>query len=370
MSEQSDILVVGQTPPPHHGQAVVTSMLFDHEWSKVRVECLRMAYSKTIESVGSFSISKVFYLFSLIFQTWKIVLSKRPHALYYLPSSPNKIPLIRDLVYLSFTRCLFPKTVFHYHAGGLAEFVEGLGLLKYFAHKAYGGADMSIELSENGVSPSDYFRAKQKVYIPNGLDVEVIYSSKAAREDCFTVLFIGALNEGKGVGQIVNTASILSERGVKVKFSLVGAWADESYKEEVLNEIAQKRLTEIFEFPGVLTGDSKWGALCSADCFLFPSHYSSESFPLVLIEAMACRLPIVTTRWRGIPNVVGDCGCAVLCDVKSSLEYAEVISELVENSYLRNEMGLKARRRYESEFTRQKFLSRMEDAFCEVVKSA
>ncbi len=80
---KSDILLVGQTPPPFHGQSVVTGMLFDHDWGNLKVERLRMAYSDSIDAVGKAGIGKVLHLFSLIFQTWTIALSKRPKVLYY-----------------------------------------------------------------------------------------------------------------------------------------------------------------------------------------------------------------------------------------------------------------------------------------------
>ena len=52
MKNYSDILLVGQTPPPYHGQAVVTGMLFDHGWGDLKVERLRMAYSDSIDERG------------------------------------------------------------------------------------------------------------------------------------------------------------------------------------------------------------------------------------------------------------------------------------------------------------------------------
>ena len=41
-----------------------------------------------------------------------------------------------------------------------------------------------------------------------------------------------------------------------------------------------------------------------ADCFIFPTTYPSESFGLVLAEAMAHGCPVVTTRWQAVPEVL------------------------------------------------------------------
>lgn len=53
-TNQPALLLVGQTPPPWHGQAVGTNLLFDHDWGMREVTTLRMAYSDEMHSVGRF----------------------------------------------------------------------------------------------------------------------------------------------------------------------------------------------------------------------------------------------------------------------------------------------------------------------------
>ncbi|GAA5496664.1 D-inositol-3-phosphate glycosyltransferase [Rubritalea halochordaticola] len=365
-----DCLLVGQTPPPFHGQAIVTGMLFDHAWSKVEVSLLRMAYSDSIESVGRFSLQKVFHLFYLVYRTWVSALGERPRVLYYLPASPNKVPVLRDVIYLSMTRWLFPKLVFHYHAGGLAEYIDQSGWLKPLARLVYSGADVGIELSENDFAPSDYFKAKRKVVIPNGLDVPVLHQKKKISNGRLEVLYVGALVEGKGISNIVKTAALMREAGASVHFNVVGDWGDEVYKQQVLGEIEASGLGGMITFAGVLTGDAKWEAFARVNCFFFPTHYASESFPLVLIEAMACGLPIVTTHWRGIPKLVEGSDAAVLCGIKSPQEYAESLLKFIADEALCSQMAINAEQFYEKNYTKQVFLERMERVLAETAASS
>jgi glycosyltransferase involved in cell wall biosynthesis len=55
---------------------------------------------------------------------------------------------------------------------------------------------------------------------------------------------------------------------------------------------------------GFVSGERKIQLLREADLFLFPTQYLGENQPVNLIEAMAFGLPIVTTRWRSLPEML------------------------------------------------------------------
>jgi len=365
---KSDILLVGQTPPPYHGQAVVSAMLLDHDWKDLEVERLRMSYSDTIDEVGKAGVGKIIHLLGLILKTWWIALSKRPRILYYLPASANKVPVIRDIIYLGLVRWLFPRTVFHYHAGGLPEYLETAGLLGKVAQKIYSKADLSVEICRTEHSPGRIFGAKQTKYIANGLDVELVPRSRPDDAEA-RVLFLGALNEGKGVLDVIRATQLGRANRSQFHVHMVGAWASEEFREEAEMLIAEKELENTIQFPGPISGNEKWQAYADADLFVFPSHYQSENFPLVLIEAMAFGLPIVSTTWRGIPQLVGNSGAAILCDINSPEQYADAIEDVLKNSDRRQQIIESARKHYENNYTREKFVGAMEEVFREVLES-
>ncbi|MCP5536756.1 MAG: glycosyltransferase family 4 protein [Akkermansiaceae bacterium] len=366
MSQQADILLVGQTPPPFHGQSVVTGMLFDHRWDGLKVERLRMAYSDTIDAVGKAGLGKVIHLLGLILKTWWMALSKRPQILYYLPASANRTPVIRDIIYLGAVRWLFPKTVFHYHAGGLPEYLETAGLLGKLARQVYSGADLSVEISKTEHSPGRLFSAHKTIHVSNGLDVEPLPRSRTSDAE-LRVLFLGALNEGKGVLDVIRAAKMARSQGCRFHVEMVGAWSSDAFRKEAEKLVADAQLTDFVRFPGPMKGAEKWQAYADADVFIFPSHYEAENFPLVLIEAMAFGLPVVSTNWRGIPQLVGDSGAAMLLDIHAPEQYAEALRSLAGNAELRLEMGQTARAHYLQHYTRGAFVGAMEAAFRSVL---
>ena len=57
------------------------------------------------------------------------------------------------------------------------------------------------------------------------------------------------------------------------------------------------------QYLGFVSGDQKNQLLREADLFCFPTYYENENQPVNLIEAMAFGLPILTTRWRSLPEL-------------------------------------------------------------------
>jgi glycosyltransferase involved in cell wall biosynthesis len=133
-----------------------------------------------------------------------------------------------------------------------------------------------------------------------------------------------------------------------------------------LEFIQNHELERIVEFIGPLYDDDKWKAYAGADIFCFPTHYSAESFGLVAVEAMMFGLPIVATNWRGLPDIVveGETGFLVL--PKDAKSIAERLENLILDPDLRAAMGATGRRRYEENFTVEKFRNSMESALVSV----
>ncbi|MBK7083560.1 MAG: hypothetical protein IPH53_02365 [Flavobacteriales bacterium] len=77
---------------------------------------MRLAFSEDMESVGKFQLGKVLVLFSTIARIFIARFRFHTPVLYYPPSGPNMVPVLRDLILLCATRWLFRHTVFHFHA--------------------------------------------------------------------------------------------------------------------------------------------------------------------------------------------------------------------------------------------------------------
>ncbi len=146
-------------------------------------------------------------------------------------------------------------------------------------------------------------------YIPNGINLEEFedmptknFSKKNLDlEDRKYILFLGRVHPSKGLDYLVNSWIRLSSKYQNWNLLIVGPIYDEQYKNKILSKIKSFGLQERVHFKGMLKGEFKVDALNASDLFVLPSY--SENFGMSIAEAMAAKLPVITTRgapWQEI----------------------------------------------------------------------
>ena len=115
------------------------------------------------------------------------------------------------------------------------------------------------------------------------------------------LLFLGRLHEKKGCDLLIEAfLEVRKSTGTPVALVMAGPVFEESYLER-LRQMARSA-SDFILFPGMLTGDVKWGALSAAEAFILPSH--QENFGIAVAEALACGTPVLISNkiniWREI----------------------------------------------------------------------
>lgn len=355
------LVIVGQTPPPWHGQAVATKLLFDAEWPGFELRTIRMAFSSEMDEIGRVRFRKAFHLIKLLKDVFQVTRNRKDGILLYPPASPHWVPILRDLLLVPLMRRRFKHIVYLFHAGGVGEWCRKSKLRMTVAKLAYGRAALSLEVSKEKPSPHEVMRARSWAWSPCAVEVPPMPESRAIKSGPSEVFFVGSLQEGKGVLEIIRTAKVLKDRGLEhsFRFKLVGRWFSDAFRITATSLVEQLMVGEMIDFAGQLTGDAKWSAYHHADIFLFPSHYESEAFPLVLIEALSSGLPLVTTNWRGIPDLVEDCKVATLCPLRSPEAYADALVGWHSERHRATEIAKEARAYYERRYLPWQFLAQV-----------
>lgn len=364
-SDKPHVLLMGQTPPPWHGQAVATQILFEHDWADFEIHRLRMEFSEEMLEVGRFQWKKIRHLFHLIRRARAVLKAHPGCVLFYPPASAKWIPFLRDVIFLASVRPLAGSTVFIYHASGLPAFVRDGMVRRILGRIAYQGADVSLEVAQEALPPHDVFQARSWQWCPCAIEVPPL-SRKVRNHDApSVVLFVGSLQEGKGVLEVLKTASVLKRQGRArdFRFRIVGKWFSEEFEVEARVLWNDLELGSMVEFTGQLTGDDKWKAYRDADVFFFPTHYSSEATPIVLMEALGAGLPIISTEWAGIPAMMNGCEAATLLPVRSPEAYAEALKALHEDTVSGERKSEVARAFHHAHFKPERFVERVGTSF-------
>lgn len=362
------ILVVGQTPPPFGGQTVMIQYLLDGTYREIELVHVRMGFSKELKSCGKFKLAKLWELFRVVAAIYYAKLRMNPEVLYYPPAGPKLVPVIRDIFILCTTRWLFRATAFHFHTGGLCEYSLNLNpILRKLFRLAFARPDLVIRTAYGAAKDGPALHCKRELVVPNGMPDYAGESIERIADSCMrvNVLFVALLYEEKGVLIAVQSVQQLLMEGMDVELTCLGQWCSPEVQRRV-EDVIRPEFKSRFKFPGVQTGHSKWEYYRKAHIFLFPSYVHAETFGLVLLEAMCFSLPVVATRWRGIPEVVKEGSCAILCEPNDVASCWEALGKLVNDSSLRGRMGRKSRERFLSYFTIEVHRRAMEGALSQL----
>ncbi len=363
------ILVVGQTPPPWGGQAVMIQQLLDHPPQGVMLEHVRMAFSEDMDIVGKIHWRKFLHLAELVARILVARMRQGFSVLYYPPAGPQRVPIYRDFVILGLTRWMFRSTAFHFHASGLSQMYDRLNVLeRWLFRRAYFYPDLAIQISVVNPPDGPFLKARKVVTVANGLQDEYPRfqaQTQRARSEVHVprILFVGALYETKGVRILIEAARLLKTYGMDFSLECVGRFESSSFESEVHAALREQSLTSCVTFSGVLTGDEKWCAYARSDLFCLPSFFESESFGLVNLEAMMFSLPVVSTKWRGIPTVVCDEENGLLVPIQDAPALAEKLARLLRDAELRTRMGEAGRRIYMERYSLEAWRVGMAQAF-------
>ncbi|MBG9377065.1 glycosyltransferase [Panacibacter sp. DH6] len=167
------------------------------------------------------------------------------------------------------------------------------------------------------------------------------------------ILFLSRIHEKKSVDlliqsyvDIVKGSNTANQTNIP-KLVIVGPGMNTPFGKNLLTMAADLKDEYIF-FPGMLTGDAKWGAFYNCDAFILPSH--QENFGIAVAEAMACSKPVLISNQVNIFREIETSHSGIVAD-----DTVEGVSYLL-NSFFsltdveKKQMGVNAKTTYEKYF--------------------
>ncbi|MBM3145379.1 MAG: glycosyltransferase family 4 protein [Chloroflexi bacterium] len=179
--------------------------------------------------------------------------------------------------------------------------------------------------------------------IPNGVDLHR-YAPGSRDWQPPRMLFVGRLVYQKGVDLLFEALQGLKSQPWEL--SLVGDGPERA----TLQKLARKQgISERVHFRGWLDGEAVLDQFRQANLFVFPSRH--EGMPNAILEAMACGLPVIASRIAGNEELVMDGENGLLVPPEDSNALRNALSELLEDSTRRKQMGAASRQRVEANYS-------------------
>lgn len=174
------------------------------------------------------------------------------------------------------------------------------------------------------------------------------------------ILYVGRLVPEKGQAVLLEAVALLAERGHTANVTLAG---EGRLRPELERRAEQLGIASRITFLGAVGQDKLRDLYEGASIFCLPSF--AEGVPVVLMEAMAMKLPVVSTRITGIPELIEDGASGLLVAPGRPDELADRLEWLLTDPSLCRELGSQGRDTVLHEFNAEHSAVQLYGLFCE-----
>lgn len=235
--------------------------------------------------------------------------------------------------------------------------VNNNGLMRFVNKYVLKNADFVIFNSSYTMKESlKIKRPKMYEVIHNSIDtnkfrlLKTDLKTKLGLKDKVILFSMGLFVEKKGFLYLIKAMSEIIKRHKNIILLLGGQGKEEKHLKDLVKKL---NLNNYIRFLGKISADKTPYFYNICDVFILPSIVDTkgetETLGVVLLEAMACGKPIVTTNIGGIPDVITR-ECGFLVEQKNPKKLAEKIDYLLSNKKVRDKMGINGRKRIEANF--------------------
>lgn len=364
---KNKVLFILHLPAPIHGAAMVGKFIKDSEVinSFFESDYINLSTSSELRSLGKGGAGKLLGIVKLQYNVLKALLSKQ-YDLFYMTISAVGPGFYKDLLVVALLKLFSKRIIYHFHNKGIKtrQHKKVDHLLYRFAFENTQGILLSPCLYPD---IEKYFRKKDVFYCANGvpkiIGVPSDKDKNMGNSHSCRILFLSNMMVEKGVLVLLQGCKILKEKGLRFECHFVGEWFDIS-QAQFYSFLRENNLSDCVQAHGKKYNDDKKSFFARSDIFVLPTF--KECFPLVVLEAMACGLPVVSTSEGGIPDIVVEGETGFLVQRKNVEALVEKVELLIRDGNLREQLGRAGKARFMELYSMETF----EDNFVRILKNA
>jgi glycosyltransferase involved in cell wall biosynthesis len=265
---------------------------------------------------------------------WHLI--RRPIQLVYVHVGGDK-SIYRKSPFILLGKLFGKKILLHWHGGNVARYYHSRSVLgEWYLRSVIRLSDRILAVSEHTKVALQRFLPGHDIHaLPNAIDTSELSVARRSSVNGAParVLYMGHLLPEKGIYDLVKAMPRIIVEAPDTKFLFCGP-----YEVEKVRQICQRKgLMPFVEHVGPIPMQERLRFYQRADILVLPSY--DEGMPIVVLEAMAIGLPIVTTPVGGIPEIIKNGIHGFLIKPGDTKALASRVLTLIKDPALRHRMG-------------------------------
>lgn len=224
--------------------------------------------------------------------------------LIFLNASQGGIKNLAPIVFI-IARIFGKRSVLRPFGGNFGEYTSKFtGITKWLFFKTIPYSDL-IFLQTKALVRQFENRGWKVAWLPTSRSAVASVEKLTPKKFTGKFIYAGNMHPDKGINEIL---AVFEELGADYTIHFYGPMQDS-------NPEMPSRHSDLYK--GVLSNEELRAKLSDYDVLLLPTYYAGEGYPGIIIEAYVAGLPVITTNWRNIPEIVEDGKSGILIEPRS-----------------------------------------------------
>lgn len=319
------ILFFGPLAPPYTGQSIAFNTIIESYNPKEIITINSSKYRNSILS-SIYAILATFYAF--VFYRFSTI---------YFTSSRTLLGFIKEFPLITLGRWFNKRIINHLHGADFKNFYQSNYRVKPLIRYAYNSIETSIVLIKEMKDQYSDFPSMKVIAIANCYSKE-LDSFEGKYKKRKQILYLSNLMASKGIFEFLKACEVILDQNTEFIVKIAGSpFTDSLMDKKTIKAIFDEKYKNLkdkypgrIEYLGVIHGKQKCQVLYESSIFVLPSYYSTEAFPISILEAMRTGNAIITTNHNYLPYIINSENGKII-KKKSHEAIIEAINKLIES---------------------------------------
>jgi len=228
------------------------------------------------------------------------------------------------------------------------DYVKSSQIKKYYSQNPDRFREIPFGLDLQKFQPKEINQKPKNIIMAKAIEMVNLINEKFIKKNKLNLLFVGGLDDAhyfKGVAVLLSALSELDRNNWQLK--IVG---DGNKRQSFENLSSNLNIRNQITFAGKINNSDLIKAYQEADLLILPSINSNEAFGIVIIEALACGVPVIASDLPGVRSVFTNSQEGLLCRPNDSHDLKDKLQFILDHEEKRKEMSQAARRLAEKKY--------------------